>query len=144
MIKQNQSGVSLVEVLAIIVITAIFSILAWSIFFQGSDYSKTAMTKNQMYQEANHIISELTKVHQSNKEYVITQTNACTFEVSKIEDSGESKIFEKKHGQLCYTITPVTVQSNQTNIQLQLTINNKNEENNEIVVTIQLNRLIGG
>lgn len=144
MMIKKQNGVSLVETLAIIVLIAIFSILAWSIFFQGSDYSKTAMTKNQMYQEANQIISELTKIHQTNKEYIISSSESCIFEVYKIEEPGQSKIYEKNHTQLCYTITEKTVQSDQTNIQLQLSINNKNDENNEIVVTIQLNRLIGG
>ncbi|SOC38280.1 hypothetical protein [Ureibacillus acetophenoni] len=140
MIIKNQNGVSLVEILATFILVSIVGLLAWNIFFQGTNYSKNAMTKNQMYQEANVIISTLTKIHQKNQEYTISSSD-CTIEVL---NSGHNKIFETKNSQMCYTIPTTTVIKSHTNIRLPLSISDNSTKNNTIEVNIQLHRLKNG
>lgn len=146
MIKKNQDGISLVEVLATIVIVTLIGFLAWNTFFQGANYSKTAMTKNQMYQEANLIMIELTKNHQNTPKYVINSVDTCSFEVSQLEDSGQTTKIKKSHNKLCYSIEhlPITVDSNTNNIKINLVISDKSNIDNKIRVNIPLHRLAGG
>lgn len=146
MIKKNQSGISLIEVLASIVLLVLIGFLAWNIFFQGANYSKNAMTKNQMYQEANLIMIELTKNHQNVPKYVINSIDSCSFQISKIEDTGQTDIIEKSHSKLCYSIEnlPITVDSNTNSIKFNLLISDRSKLDNKIRVTIPLHRLVGG
>lgn len=55
MLKKNEAGLTLIELLLALSITTTIGILIWSIFFQGFNYSNKAMTKNQMQQEANMV-----------------------------------------------------------------------------------------
>lgn len=143
MINKNQNGISLIEVLASIVLVVLIGFLAWNTFFQGANYSKNAMTKNQMYQEANLIMVELTKNHQNVSKYVINAIDSCSFEISKLEDSKQIKIIEKSHSKLCYSIEnlPIKVDSNTNSINFNLVISDRTKLDNKIRVNIPLHRL---
>ena len=99
--KINQRGITLIELLATLAILSIVSILIWSIFFQGTNYSNKAMTKNQMQQEANIIITNLTKIHQTSDSYDIDSSKTCSFTVND-NDKGLTEVFE--HSQLSISV----------------------------------------
>ncbi|NMD70530.1 type II secretion system protein [Bacillus sp. DNRA2] len=71
----NERGITLVEGLAALVILSIIGVLIWNVFFQGYKYSQNAVSKNTMQQEANIIITNLTRIHQTSQEYTITNSN---------------------------------------------------------------------
>ncbi|MBM7665431.1 type II secretory pathway component PulJ [Solibacillus kalamii] len=62
-IFKNESGITLVELLAAIVLFGIISILAWRFFFQFTTFNEKAVTQNQLQQEANIILNTMHTVH---------------------------------------------------------------------------------
>ncbi|MBS4215469.1 prepilin-type N-terminal cleavage/methylation domain-containing protein [Neobacillus rhizophilus] len=142
--KRGEQGLTLVEVLATLVILSIISISIWSVFFQGYNYSKKAISKNSMIQEANLLITELTSIHQSSDKYVFESLD-CKITVT-VDDKLPSKVFE--HQNLCYktNISSITIfpKQNGGNLQLTITIYEKNNPRNEVSVSSKLYRIKGG
>lgn len=68
----TERGLSLVEILVTLAILSIAGTIMWSIFFQGSKISQTMVTKNSLQQEANLVVTRLTKIHQTSEDYRIT------------------------------------------------------------------------
>ncbi|KGR79650.1 type II secretion system protein [Ureibacillus manganicus] len=71
----NSSGLTLVEVLAVIAILSIVTVLIISISSTGFKISKNTETNAFLHQEANYIISVLNKLHKQNKNYEILIEN---------------------------------------------------------------------
>ncbi|MDM5333204.1 prepilin-type N-terminal cleavage/methylation domain-containing protein [Ureibacillus composti] len=147
MLNKNQRGITLVEVLAIIVLISIIGLLMWNIFFQGVNYSANAITKTQIQQQANVIISDLTKIHQTTEEdyyEIIPSADSCSFSI--IDRKNLNRKYE--NSKLCLQVenTPITIKpkNEDNNKLLKLTIFEKNNRDNQIQVEFQLHRLIGG
>lgn len=62
-IRENESGITLVELLAAVALFGVISILAWGFFFQASTINDKAVTQNQLQQEANIILNTMHTVH---------------------------------------------------------------------------------
>ena len=83
---RNQKGITLVELLAVIVIIGFLTILIWRIFFQTIDSNSYAVTTQSLQQEANVILSTLQSLHtrdtieliyiEDNQLYVNTEVNS--------------------------------------------------------------------
>ena len=78
---REEHGITLVEVLATLVILSIVGIGMWSAFFQGFEYSNKTISENLMIQEANILITNLTKIHQKTEEYEI-ENDGCKIVVT--------------------------------------------------------------
>lgn len=138
----KQAGVSLVEVLAIIVLLTIVVLLSWNIFFQGAKYTNKTISKNYMQQEANYIISKLNKIHLQSDTYKVTRSS-CKFTIESTTDGRITDIVTFENNQLCITIKniPDTVIPNEQDINLQLTIQQLDEATNDITIETLLQRL---
>lgn len=144
MLLKNQRGLSLVELLATITILSTIGILIWGVFFQGTKHSKIAISKNQMQQEANIIISKLTKVHQTATNYSILSNDG------KIVVTYENKygvsdmiIFEGSNYKLI-TSSVNNLNPGTTDLPLTITLTDNNNSKNSISVNTKLYRLKGG
>lgn len=60
---KNQSGITLVELLAAIVIVGFLTVLIWRIFFQTIDQNSYVVTEQTLQQEANVILTTLQSIH---------------------------------------------------------------------------------
>ena len=98
---KNQRGITLIELLLTISIISFVGVLIWSVFFQGTEYSNTAITNNQMQQEANIIMTKITKIHQTSDSYEINSPDACSLTI-KDNVNGTTEIFE--HSQFCISV----------------------------------------
>ncbi|MCU9614026.1 prepilin-type N-terminal cleavage/methylation domain-containing protein [Caldibacillus lycopersici] len=140
--KQKEQGFTLLEVLAAIVLLTIVSGIIWSVFFQGFHFSQTSLTKNQMQQEINYIITDLESFHRySEQSYTINSAN-CKITVSNGTDS---KIYE--HPQLCiHSDHPGTISVNPDieDATLTVTVTDKNDTSNTISIDTILYRLKNG
>lgn len=139
---KNQRGITLVEVLAAIILIAIISFLAWNIFFQGKNYTEKSISKSQMQQEANIILSRLSKIHQSSDTYEVN-IQTCSFTI-KYTVSGTTKNEPFNNSKLCITLTniPNIVDPKTINaINFNLKIEDINKSNNHISVNSYLYRL---
>lgn len=93
---KNQSGLTLIELLATITITSILSILIYNIFITGLLASLTAENTASLQQEANYLVTFIDDYHKRNESYTITIdenhkkitfTNIVTFETEVINNS---------------------------------------------------------
>lgn len=141
MIK-NQRGITLVEVLATIILISIISFLTWNIFFQGKNYTEKSISKSQMQQEANIILSRLSKIHQSSDTYEVN-IQKCSFTI-KYTVNGTTKNESFNNSRLCIKLTnipniinPKTVNA----IDFNLNIVDIKKPDNNILVNSYLYRL---
>ncbi|WP_066385972.1 prepilin-type N-terminal cleavage/methylation domain-containing protein [Neobacillus mesonae] len=149
--NQNERGLTLVEVLATLVIMSIVSIIIWSIFFQGFNFSQKAISKNQMQQEMNLLINNLLGIHQTAKEYNLKNINSnCEIKVEIInkDNSTETEIFS--HPNMCFkydiknsVVPPIVPNRANNDVQLKITISVKNDPNNKITMDTYLYRIKG-
>ncbi|MFJ7730312.1 type II secretion system protein [Lysinibacillus sp. NPDC097231] len=142
MATKNERGLTLVEVLATVIIFSLVSILAWSIFFQGTEFSKKAVSKNQMQQEANVIIASLNSIHKRSTEYSATP-NSCSFSVQyTVRGMTETDVFE--NSLMCIKLAdnftnPITPKT--TDTEINLLIEEKGNPKNKIQINTLLSRL---
>ena len=135
----NERGLTLVEVLATVIILSIISILAWRIFFQGTEYSKKAVSKNQMQQEANIIIASLNSIHKRSIEYSIDSSN-CKISVQyTTQSTTKTEVFE--NSQMCIQANDLTITPKTTDADLNITIEEKGRPKNKIQINSLLSRL---
>jgi type II secretory pathway pseudopilin PulG len=143
-LKRGEQGVTLVETLATLVIMSIIGVSIWSIFFQGYKFSEKSISKNSMVQEANLLITDLTKIHQSSEKYLFENVD-CKIKVT-VNDTLPAKVFE--HQNMCYStnISSATVFPKQSggNLPLTVTIYDKNNPDNKVSVRAKLYRIKGG
>ncbi|MFF2794323.1 type II secretion system protein [Lysinibacillus xylanilyticus] len=139
---KNERGLTLVEVLATLIIFSLVFILVWSIFFQGTNYSKKAVSKNQMQQEANVIISSLNSIHKRSTEYSVT-SNSCSLSIQyTAQNAAKTEVFE--NSQMCIKLAnsftnPVNPKT--TNVEIKLIIEEKDHPNNKVTINTLLSRL---
>lgn len=148
--KKNQRGLTLVEVLATLVILSIAGVLIWSIFFQGLKFSQNAVSKNMMIQEANIVISNLKKIHQTSSEYNITSIPTdCEIVVEDIVDKATNtpkpnQVFN--HTQLCISssFTGVVDTKLSNEVPIDITIKDNDNLTNKVLVNTVLHRFKEG
>ncbi|MDP4156097.1 MAG: type II secretion system protein [Bacillota bacterium] len=139
---RTQRGISLIELLVTLAILSVIGTIIWSVFFQGYKYSQKAVTKNRLQQEANLVIVNLTKIHQTSLVYSINNAD-CKITVNftkKQNNSQQSQVFEGNG--LCYT-TDVTgnFDPNQNDNDVKVTVYDQNDRNNKAEVDTFLYRL---
>jgi hypothetical protein len=126
-------------------------IIIWSVFFQGATYTQRASTKNELHQEANIVITKLTKIHQTSDQYQISNTGCkltVTINTNQIQEINNSKY--------CISVRLVNIDTNEVlvenslvdpnnnDISFQLTIYDLDDNRNSIVENGILYRLKGG
>ncbi|SDM79807.1 prepilin-type N-terminal cleavage/methylation domain-containing protein [Psychrobacillus sp. OK028] len=87
--KFNQSGLTLVELLASLAIFGVISVLMWNFFFQGLNNNERAITQNQLQQEANLIVNTIQEIH---TKYTITEfstTSSLAIKGKKLDEKGQ-------------------------------------------------------
>lgn len=141
MILKNQRGITLIELLLSISILSFVGVLIWSVFFQGTEYSNTAIAKNQMQQEANIIMTKITRIHQTSNSYEIQSPDECSLTI-KDNDTGTTETID--NNEFCIRITKDRqnpINPNNTDVGLELTLYNKTDSNNSVKIETLLNRL---
>ncbi|MBS4191478.1 prepilin-type N-terminal cleavage/methylation domain-containing protein [Bacillus sp. FJAT-49705] len=142
--KQNENGITLIEVLITLGILSFIGIIIWNSFFQGFQFSQKSIIKNQIQQETNIILSTLTKVHQTANLYTIKSEGPSDCKSIAISTSLESFIFD--NSKLCYntdfngTVTPNT----ENEKKIVVTVSDKNDPGNYITIEPRLYRLKNG
>jgi prepilin-type N-terminal cleavage/methylation domain-containing protein len=143
---KNERGLTLIEVLAAVTVLSIIGVIVWNAFFQGYEYSQTAVSKNTMNQEANLIITNLTRIHQTSESYTLSNIdNTIVLTVTKPEPS---KTIKFEHSQMEFVIDlkghSMTIDPTKTEdkkIDLTITIKDKNDSSNQVEVDTILYRL---
>ncbi|MEH7112162.1 prepilin-type N-terminal cleavage/methylation domain-containing protein [Neobacillus niacini] len=153
----DERGLTLVEVLATLTILSIVSIIIWSIFFQGLNFSKKETSKNVMIQESNIIISNLTTVHRGENKYEITSTgtNNCEITVTTDISNTEKQTQTFTHSQMCFEFTtdiknkkaddpePNKIDPNKNDVSLTITVKDNNDSTNKVTTSTYLYRMKG-
>ncbi|MEW9053299.1 MAG: type II secretion system protein [Neobacillus sp.] len=151
--KTDESGLTLVELLATLVILSILGVIIWSIFFQGFSFSQKAISKNSMLQESNITITNLTRIHQTLTEYEIKSEN-CDILITNNKVT-PPQVQEFHHTSICFNLDikvdstdkgtgPVTIKPNSNNVTLIITASDRKRPDNQIVLDTFLYRMKGG
>lgn len=142
-VQKNEEGITLIELLLALTILSIVSILIWSVFNKGVEYTNNAITKNQLQQEANILITNLTKIHQSSNEYLIAVNNSCTITVeAQTNKSTEIYNFDSQNICLEVNFTGVIKPIGKDNeFPLDIIVTDKKNKENSIMVNAVLTRL---
>lgn len=153
--KKNEGGLTLVELLATLTILSIVSIIIYSIFFQGLNFTNKSITKNQMHQETNLIINDLKRVHTTARRYDIINTNSeCDITIYKKDDPDHENLITDtqvfSHPNMCFKLevinsitNPVIPNRNGNDVSITLTTSDKNNLENKITIDTFLYRVKG-
>jgi type II secretory pathway pseudopilin PulG len=138
---RKESGLTLIEVLLSLSILSLVGLVIWNTFVDGVSYSRKALSKNAIQQEAAIISMNLTKIHQNSDEYKILSSD-CIVKVLH-QSEGISSTKEFSHPNLC-------ISSNETNgvlipsitdFELDLTIYDTEHPSQKIKLETTLYRL---
>lgn len=142
---RNEQGLTIVESLAALTILSFIGLIIWNVFFQGYNFSKDAVSKNAMQQEANIIIANLNRIHQTAATYEISVPENGTVEVTVTErDHSTRKVLFKNDHLLIQTSKMGEINPKIDDIDLIITIKDKNNPDNFVEVETLLYRLKGG
>ncbi|MEH7304936.1 type II secretion system protein [Neobacillus drentensis] len=140
----NQRGLTLIELLVTIAIVSFIGIIIVNILSQSVIYSQKSISKNFIQQEANILNTQLIKIHQKSKQYTFTNSN-CEINVfiNNKDNSTQTQLFT--NSKLCYSINlSGTVIPGQEDKNLILTVSDRNDSSNNVVITTLLYRLKDG
>jgi type II secretory pathway pseudopilin PulG len=148
---RTERGITLVEVLATVTILSIIGITIWQIFFAGYNFSQKSVTKNMLNQEANLVITTLTRIHQTEEEYRIISAG-CKISVL---DKTNKEIALFTHPQYCFRAEnpidfselppdPHTPSTDGNDIELIVRISENSNNTNHVAVRTLLYRLKEG
>ncbi|MFP5114422.1 type II secretion system protein [Bacillaceae bacterium C204] len=141
---RNHRGLTFIELLVSIAIVSFIGIIIVSTLSQSVNYSQKSISKNFIQQEANILNTQLIKIHQKSKQYVLSNSN-CEINVSitNKDDSTQTQLFTNT--KLCYSINlSGIVIPGQEDKNLILTVSDRNDPNNSIKITTLLYRLKDG
>jgi prepilin-type N-terminal cleavage/methylation domain-containing protein len=136
----NQRGLTLVEVLATLTILSIIGAVVWSVFFQGINYTKKAVSQNSIQQEANILTMRLTRIHQTSESYELENPD-CTIKVKYSEQEEEFH-----QNDLCFSLENPPehpIRPSEIDYPLLVAITDKHHPNNKFVIDTTLYRLKG-
>ncbi len=143
---KNEKGLTLLEVLVTLVILSFIGVLIWSVFNSGIKFSNKEISKNQMQQEANIILTTLTKIHQTATSYSINSNASCSVTVNA-NFSHSSEVYNFENQKLCINITHNNASDDfdpiyhNNLVTFYITISEKNNRKNEISIEGVLSRL---
>jgi type II secretory pathway component PulJ len=143
---RNERGITLVEILGAITILSILGVIVWNVFLQVYKYSQTVVSKNLMQQEANIIITNLTRIHQIEDSYEISsvpETGGVKVDIPNKDNPEKTVTFD--HDQLLIEFSYYgQVNPKQEDKNIKITITDKYPTTNKIEVETFLYRLKGG
>jgi prepilin-type N-terminal cleavage/methylation domain-containing protein len=151
-LNRGERGLTLVEVLATLTILSMVSVIIWSVFFQGYNYSQKANSKNLMLQEANILAANLTRIHQTIDKYEIKSEN-CSIKVTNLKSTPpQYQVFN--HANICFKLVeinnvngtgPRIVEPNKNgnDISLKISVSDKKDPENNITLDTFLYRVKG-
>ncbi|MEC1521776.1 prepilin-type N-terminal cleavage/methylation domain-containing protein [Neobacillus niacini] len=103
--NENERGVTLIELLAVVSIISIIGVVIWGVFFQGIQYSQKSFSKNFMIQETNIILTNLIKNHQTVKSYDIENPSCKIVIKSRLTaDPTVYETVEYSHPKICINL----------------------------------------
>lgn len=114
--RLDQQGFTLIELLAAFVLFAIFGGIIWGFFIQSLEYNDAEVSKNQLQQETNLILSTIHQMHISS---IMTSIESTGSTLVIVSDKGEAT-FNKEN--VLYQINePINLPNKEFHLVLTLT-----------------------
>lgn len=69
--KLDNKGITLIEVLAVLILTSIIAVAAWTALSIGMKYTTVETSKTEIQQDANVAVTKLSSIHRQSDKYAI-------------------------------------------------------------------------
>lgn len=141
---RNQRGFTLIELLVTIAIVSFIGVIIVNILSQSVTYSQKSISKNFIQQDANILNTQLIKIHQKSKQYFLSNSN-CEINLVITNKDGSTQTLLFNNNKLCYSINlQGTVTPGLEDKSLILTVSDRYDSDNKVVITTLLYRLKDG
>ncbi|WP_411954905.1 type II secretion system protein J [Alkalibacillus sp. S2W] len=110
----NRRGFTLIEVLAVIVLTFIVGSLVFSILSQSLNNYEQSELRSKAQTDVNRLLFQITTVHQSGSTYTINQTNNSQISLNPTNDEVSSVSFNGEPFQYEITIDSIPLNDSKT------------------------------
>lgn len=149
--RKNEQGMTLVEVLAVLVLVSLVTGVIWTTISIATKFNMSETSYLKLQQEANYIISELQQVHRHCETYRLT-INPNEVKVSECMKNAETPL-EGFNGVISTgfhykpiidneLIEPTKGEKDINNLTVSDVTNNLNREPREVVISTVLSRYI--
>lgn len=142
--NKNEHGLTLIEVLLTLSLLSVVSLLIWGVFFQGAKYTATAVSTNQMQQEANQMATNLTRIHQTAEWYEIATNDGTVTIINKNAKKEDENINIYESNQFDYEVKitePTRINPNKRNVEATIIVADKQDDTNKVEIDTYLSRL---
>lgn len=136
MVKTNQNGLTIIEILATILILSFVTIITINIFSNGIRGSSSAKNSILLQQETNYLLAVLRENHENGDEYEIKVENYDQKVTITNKVTLESTVFSNK--KLLYEIIDLKNNINAKDTITQKPLDNMHPENKRFEVKIKI------
>lgn len=95
-IWRSQKGLTLVEVLAVIVILSIIMILSMQVLTNGMNFSDKEASKATMQQQSNYVFTVWREMHEAGKPYTVKVDSDNKIVFALVEDPAQMTVIQDK------------------------------------------------
>jgi len=153
-VRKNESGVTLVELLAVLALISIVTAIIWNTIFISMKHNTTETKKTRLQQEANYVIAEIQRYHRQCDSYGLTiqvdevTMKNCVREIGNpIADAIISNGFRyeslMESGEQEFNNTPINTKTSDSSLTFKLTVKDSENDNLEVNIPTTISRYKG-
>lgn len=138
---RKQNGMTLVEVLAVLVLSSLVILLVWTTAMTAIKYNITETKKLRMQEEANYIISEIQRIHRQCNQYELN-VSAGEISVKNCEGPISDRLISRGYNfnGTTYAKDKIDAKKKDASIPFTLVINDLENDRLEVEITTTISR----
>ncbi|WP_262173472.1 prepilin-type N-terminal cleavage/methylation domain-containing protein [Saccharococcus sp. Marseille-Q5394] len=138
---RKQNGMTLVEVLAVLVLSSLVILLIWTTVMTAIKYNITETKKLRMQEEANYIITEIQRIHRQCSQY---ELNVSAGEISMKSCDGpiSDRVISRgyNYNGTIYVKDKIDAKKKDASIPFTLVMNDLENDRLEVEITTTISR----
>lgn len=138
---RKQNGMTLVEVLAVLVLSSLVILLIWTTVMTAIKYNITETKKLRMQEEANYIITEIQRIHRQCNQYELN-VSAGEISVKNCDGPISDRLISRgyNYNGTTYLKNKIDAKKKDASIPFTLVINDLDNDRLEVEITTTISR----